>query len=92
MQVMFSATGPLKRMLTQGELVLEVPPGTKVAGALQEVVEKLGDQAASILPDEGTLRRGIVVVVNDEMLRRDGADHELHDGDQLTVLMPVAGG
>lgn len=92
MQVTFSATGPLKRMLNQGELLLEVPPGTKVAGALEEVVQKLGQQAASILPEEGTLRPGIVVVVNDEMLRRGGAEHELHDGDELTVLMPVAGG
>ncbi len=91
MRVTLSGTGPLKRMVSDG-LSLDLPPGARVRDALAEARARLGDLAPVLQDDEGQTRPGIVVFVNDQMVRRNGTDIELSDGDELTVLMPVAGG
>ncbi len=91
MRVTLSGTGPLKRMVSDG-LSLELPPGASVRDALAEARTRLGDMGPILEDEEGRTRPGIVVFVNDQMVRRNGTDTELNDGDELTVLMPVAGG
>lgn len=91
MQVTLSATGPLKRMVSDG-LVLDLRDGARLRDALSEACGRLGEEAATrVFNGAGDLQPGIVVVVNDELIRR-GGDRELSDGDDLTILMPVAGG
>ncbi|MDQ3680442.1 MAG: MoaD/ThiS family protein [Actinomycetota bacterium] len=91
MQVTLSGTGPLKRMVREG-LSLDLPTGARIRDALTEASARLGDMAPVLQDEEGQTGPGIVVFVNDQMIRRNGADAELSDGDELTVLMPVAGG
>ncbi len=92
MKVTFSATGPLKHMITSGGLVLDLGDGARVRDALTAASAQLCEEATSrLFHDEGDLQPG-VVVVNDELIRRSGGDRELSDGDELTIMMPVAGG
>lgn len=91
MRVTLSGTGPLKRMVSEG-LSLELPTGASVRDALAEASTRLRDLAPVLEDEQGRTRPGIVVFVNDQMVRRNGTDAELSDGDELTVLMPVAGG
>lgn len=91
MRVTLSGTGPLKRMVSEG-LSLDLPAGARVRDALAEAGARLGDMAPVLQDEQGGTRPGIVVFVNDQMIRRNGVDAELSDGDELTVLMPVAGG
>ena len=92
-KVNFSATGPLKHMVSPDGLVLDLRDGARVKDALAVASTQLGDEATSrLFHDEGDLRPGVVVVVNDELIRRSGGDRELQDGDELTIMMPVAGG
>ena len=93
MKVTLSATGPLKHMVSSGGLVLDLREGSRVRDALSAASAQLGEEATSrLFQDEGGLRAGVVVVVNDELIRRSGGDKELSDGDELTIMMPVAGG
>ncbi len=92
MQVTLSGTGPLKRAVSEEGLLLDLPAGARLRDALSVASEQLGD-AGSVLRDHGgQVQQGLVVFLNDEMVRRNGGDTELKDGDELTVLMPVAGG
>ena len=92
MHVTLSGTGPLKRVVSEGGLLLDLPAGASLRDALSLASEQLGD-AGSVLRDHaGQVQPGVVVFVNDEMVRRTSADTQLNDGDELTVLMPVAGG
>lgn len=91
MQVTLSGTGPLKRMVHDG-LRLDLPAGARIRDALAEASERLGEEATVLQDEAGQVKPGIVVFVNDEMVRRSGVEIELKDGDELTILMPVAGG
>ena len=93
MLVNFSASGPLKRAIAEaGGLQLDLPAGANVRDALVAASESLGTAGALMRDDAGHLRTSLVVFVNDELIRRNGIDNEVHEGDELTVLMPVAGG
>ena len=93
MKVTFSATGPLKHMVSSEGMVLDLRDGARVRDALSVASAQLGEEASNrLFHDEGGLQPGVVVVVNDELIRRSGGDRELSDGDELTIMMPVAGG
>jgi molybdopterin converting factor small subunit len=92
MQVTFSVTGPLKHLVDRGGLTLDLRDGAKVRDALSTACDRLGEEAATRLFQGDELRAGIVVVLNDELIRRRSGERELSDGDDVTVLMPVAGG
>lgn len=92
MHVTFSGTGPLKRALSEEGLRLDLPAGARVRDALSAASQRLGAAGAVLGGGDNPVQPGLVVFLNDEMVRRNRVDTELKDGDQLTVLMPVAGG
>ncbi|MGH8907719.1 MAG: MoaD/ThiS family protein [Egibacteraceae bacterium] len=93
MRVTFSATGPLRKMVSSEGMLLDLPAETRIRDALFAVCEQLGEQAAkTLLDDEGGLQRGVLMFLNNEMVPRNGANRALQDGDELTAVMSVAGG
>ena len=92
MNVTVSGTGPLKRAVSGEGLRLDLPEGAKVSDALSAASQRLGTAGSALQDEGGHVQRGVVVFLNDEMVRRNKVDIELKDGDELTVLMPVAGG
>jgi len=58
---------------------------------LDQLLERNGERFRSLMinPETGNLRSGTTLLVNGQ--RRD-LDHELSDGDEITLLTPVAGG
>ncbi len=93
MNVTLSATGRLKQKVGDAGLVLDLPAGAKVRDALQAASGRLEGEETIILPNEaGEIRSGIVLLVNDEMIPRNAVDRPLNDGDEMTILLPMAGG
>jgi molybdopterin converting factor small subunit len=78
MQLAVVAYPPYRAGLGAGTLELEVPEGT----TLREVLRRLAQH------DEW-LWGQLLVHVRGEMVR---LDEELHDGDRLELLPPIAGG
>jgi len=64
-----------------GEVLVDVPPGTTARAAVRALREKGGGFAR--LPEEP------VIALNQEY---SDLEADLHDGDELALLPPVAGG
>jgi len=79
------------RAVTDGEGEIEVE-GSTVGEALDAVFDEHDDLRERITEDGG-LRRFVNVYVSGEDIRfRDGLETELSDGDEVTILLAVAGG
>ncbi|UCD58884.1 MAG: MoaD/ThiS family protein [Candidatus Hydrogenedentota bacterium] len=62
-----------------------------VSSLIERLLERNGEKFRSLVidPSTGTLRRGTTLLVNGH---RRGLEHKLCDGDEVTLLTPVAGG
>ena len=87
MRVMFSSNGRLRDLMGAACIRMEVPPETRVVDVLENVAERYGAEARALILGE---RSGVLVVVNDEMIERSTI--AVSDGDEVTVLLPMAGG
>ena len=71
----------IREALDSDRLVIELPEGSTVSGAL--------DQLASAHAAIATLRNAIAVAVNDQYA---SATTALNDGDTIALIPPVSGG
>lgn len=73
---------------------IELPPGSRVAELLRHLAESLGDGAAPhLLTSDGHAPRSLLVVVNDTAApAHEAAQRELHPGDKVLLMPPIAGG
>lgn len=62
-----------------------------VSGLIDCLLERNGEKFRALMidPTTGTLRGGTTLLVNGH---RRGLEHQLSDGDEVTLLTPVAGG
>jgi MoaD family protein len=67
------------------------PAIPSVSGLIDHLLERNGEKFRALIidPTTGTLRGGTTLLVNGH--RRD-LEHPLSDGDEVTLLTPVAGG
>jgi len=82
------------REAANGQRIVEydVPQPVSTAELLQRLVDDYGEKAQRLLfsPDGG-IWQSIVVMRNGEMLR-DRDEKAIAPGDQVAILLPVAGG
>jgi molybdopterin converting factor small subunit len=80
------------RKHTDGEKTVE-GTGATISALLDDIATRHAGLTKAITDDEGSLAGFINVYLNDEDIRYlDGADTELRDGDELSLLPAVAGG
>jgi len=85
----------LKRILGKREVELLVPEGSTVEDLLQNMTMKWGEELSSRLfePETHRLFSHIQVMVNGRAMGfLNGIDTALHDGDEVLLLPPAAGG
>lgn len=87
MQVVFSSNGKLRELIGSSRIRMEVPPETSVKDLLEDVAERFGVEARTLILGG---RSGVLVAVNGEMIDRNTT--RVADGDEVTVLLPMAGG
>jgi len=87
MRVMFSSNGRLRYLIGATCIHMEMPPETRVVDVLENVAERYGAEARALILGE---RSGVLVLVNDEMIEQSTT--AVSDGDEVTVLLPMAGG
>ncbi|MDR6225987.1 MoaD/ThiS family protein [Desmospora profundinema] len=90
MMVTFSANGQLRDALDTHELTLDLPMRASLTEATLFLSKRLDQETKKLLIEEEAIRKGILMVVNDEMVM----DYHtpLHEGDRVNILMPMAGG
>jgi len=87
MRVLFSSNGKLGQLIGTARIRMEVPPESRVADVLETVAERYGADARALILGE---RSGVLVLVNDEMIEQSTI--AVSHGDEITVLLPIAGG
>lgn len=92
MYVTLTGTGTLRQLVGGKPMTLDLPDGAGVRMALDTVKEQLGNAGARLVGDGGGLRSGILLFVNEEMVRGGGEDVRLRDGDELILVPAVSGG
>tara|TARA_Y100000588_G_C13642601_1_gene664416 strand:+ start:332 stop:610 length:279 start_codon:yes stop_codon:yes gene_type:complete len=91
MSVKVNIPTPLRK-LTENQAEVAIEAGTvgelvaNLESAYNGIKEKLVD-------DDGEIRRYVNIYVNDEDIRfLDGADTQLQDGDDISIVPAIAGG
>ncbi len=89
MEITLKLLKPLKDAIGKDSLTLEVEEGT-VMSLLQHVSKEYPELGKELLDDKGGLDYRVNVILNDKPLNE--LDVEVHDGDQVTLFIPVSGG
>jgi molybdopterin converting factor small subunit len=84
----------LKHVAGASIVRLELPEGSSVRDAVRALTEKFGSVLADrLLETDGSLRRSILMFVNNQPLRHDAAESSsVRENDELLLLPPIAGG
>ena len=85
----------LKQIIGRGEIEVSIPQGSTVGALLSCLVKTYEEELSSQLFELGTVKLlpHIRIMVNGQSIRfLNGIDTILHDGDQILLLPPVAGG
>ena len=78
-----------------GKRRVKLEPGARLRGLLEQLAQEGGEAlAAALFAADGRPLRGISVLVNGRHYTQSemGLDAPLHDGDEVAVFPPVAGG
>lgn len=82
-----------KRDIDGGFRTLELPDGTDVLGALNQLGQRHPEIAERLFDRRGQVHRHINALVNGgNVVHRRGFRTVLREGDRLTILPPVGGG
>jgi molybdopterin synthase sulfur carrier subunit len=81
------------RELLGPDLVLDLPEGSTLSGLLEGLGRRSPGIQEALFDDQGTPRRSVIIMVNKKrQTRAEFGSRELHDGDEVAVYPPVAGG
>jgi len=78
-----------------GKMQVRLEPGARLRGLLEQLAQEGGEAlAAALLAPDGGRLRGVSVLVNGRHYTQAemGLDAPLHDGDEVAIFPPVAGG
>jgi len=87
MAIKVTLTGRLADILDKE---LSLPFARTVGEAIIEVANMNAEAKAFLLDEEGKVRDNIIILVNDENV--DDIEQPLREGDELFLLLPIAGG
>ncbi len=90
MKVIFNIVGVEVRMKQE---ILLAPPSPALRDVVRALRDRLGDQLARFVDADCSLVDCSVLLVNGRnMLSLEGWATEIHAGDEITFMVPVAGG
>jgi molybdopterin converting factor small subunit len=87
MRVIFSGNGKIRQLMGVARLEFDMPAESRVINVLESVADRFGPDARKLVLGD---RSGLLLLINDEMVA--DATAAVAEGDEVTVLLPMAGG
>jgi len=74
-------------------LVLEIPESSTLAGLLASLASRSAETKEALFDEQGVLKGHVIVMVNRKRQNRTDLGMQLlHEGDEVAIYPPVAGG
>ncbi len=92
-QVTFSYTGQLANAAGTPEEIVDLPDGTDVRAALDQLAARYGEKWRELtLTDDGSIRSTLLVVLDGVQASGDRGAIVLDDTKSVMLMTPIAGG
>lgn len=93
MYVRFKSFGPLRRLIGEGTIDLEVEEDSTVFQVVATVIEKWGADAEKLVMDGDEISGNLIVLLNmKDIDTLGGVSIPVKDGDEIAILPHVQGG
>ncbi|MDF1537633.1 MAG: MoaD family protein [Candidatus Thorarchaeota archaeon] len=89
----FKSFGPLRRLIGEGIIDLEVKEGSTVFQIVSTVIDKWGSDAERLVMDGDDISGNLIVLLNmKDIDTMGGVNMPVKDGDEIAILPHVQGG
>ena len=93
MRVMFKPFGPIKQLLKENLIEVEVPSGSTVREVISRVIEIGGPNVNRLIMNESRISGNMIVLLNrKDVATLDGEATLVSEGDVVSILPHVQGG
>ena len=93
MRVMFKPFGPLRRLLKENLIKIEVPSGSTVREVISRVIEIGGPNMNRLIMNGSCISGNLIVLLNrKDVTNLDGEATLVSEGDVVSILPHVQGG
>ncbi len=93
MKVSFKSFGPIRRLLKEKIIVIEVLNDSTVRQVVNRVVEMGGEDLRKLVMHDNEISGNLIVMLNKKDVETlGGIDIVVHDGDEVAILPHVQGG
>jgi MoaD family protein len=91
--VRFKSFGPVRRLLGQQIIELDVPEGSTVLQVVRHMVELGGEPLRDLVIDNGKIDANLIIMLNKrDVSTLGGVDISVKEGDEVALLPHVQGG
>jgi molybdopterin converting factor small subunit len=93
LKVRFKSFGPVRRLLKERIIGVEVPNDSTVRQVVNRVVELGGEELRKLIMHDNDISGNLIVMLNKKDVETlGGIDIVVHDGDEVAILPHVQGG
>jgi molybdopterin converting factor small subunit len=93
LKVSFKSFGPVRRLLKEKVIDVEVPDDSTVREVINRVVEMGGEDLRKLIMHNDDISGNLIVILNKKDVETlGGIDIVVHDGDEVAILPHVQGG
>ncbi len=91
--VKFKSFGPLRRLIGEAVIDLEVDEESTVRQVVQRVIEEWGNAARQLILDGEKISGNLIILLNmKDVSTLGGVDIPVHENDEVAILPHVQGG
>ena len=93
LKVKFKSFGPVRRLLREKIIDVEVSPDATVRQVINAVVEMRGSELRNLIMQDKDISGNLIVLLNKKDVETlGGIDIVVHNGDEIAILPHVQGG
>lgn len=93
MYIRFKTFGPLRRVIGEREVSLEVPDASTISSVIERIIDRWGSHAEELIMDNGQVSGNLIIMLNmKDVFTLDGLNTTIQPNDEVTILPHVQGG